>query len=728
MTLKKAASFFATVFHVPQDSDYFREASFLTTVILTGISAWVAVGQTVAAGTVSARNGLLLFGLMALTGWGISRFLRHHYLRALAVFTAGQLVFITTLAFLLKDLSLGYIYLFTVVMSGSLLGPLGAFVSATAAVIAQVALVKLMPGQMQNAALLPVLILLQYLAALISAQVSQGLYSALQASEGLAREARSHAEEARLHRGELHRTLKSLDIAYAQLEHVNTELIQAREDADAALHFKKEFIAQTSHELRTPLNLIIGFSETMAFSQNSYNVKLPAAYLRDVTEIHRNSRHLLSLIDDILDLSKLESGRMGLRFNLVDIRDVFQEVFNTIQPLTHAKNLELVLEIPEHLPPLWMDQARINQVLLNLLSNAARLTKTGRIVLRADHRTLQNDLLIEVQDTGPGISPDLLEHIFEEFSQARETAGAPGTTGLGLTISKRIVELHGGAMWVESEPGKGSRFFFTLPVYMPFNAAQSDLLADFEQHRAAQPAIVILSQDSMGENSLLTRHLDGYLLSQASSDLIARELIQKTHARAVITSQPFSPNLLDFPVPVISCPLPSAADIANKLGIAFFLRKPLTIKTLREALKQAAPQAKTLLLVDEDPNALRLLERMTQGLGKAVRAYSAAEALDLIRDHRPDAILLDLSLSEGSGLDLVLQIKQIPAAVDVPVLVLSDLDLDDPVPDRPIAIYNPGGFTPAEMLNYVQGLLTVLPPAKVDRGTSIPPSPEAPPE
>ncbi|HPH97407.1 MAG TPA: ATP-binding protein [Anaerolineaceae bacterium] len=728
MTLKKTASFFASVFRVPQDSDYFREASFITTVLLTGIAAWVAVGQAVSAQLVSARSGLLLFGLIALTGWGVGRFLRQHYLRSLAIFLAGQLVFITALAGLLKDLNLGYIFLFTVVMSGSLLGPLGAFLTATLAVAAEVTLALSLPGQLHSAALLPVLILLQYLAALISAQVSQGLYSALEAAEILAREARSHAEEARQHRAELHRTLKSLDIAYAQLEHVNDELIQAREDADAALHFKKEFIAQTSHELRTPLNLIIGFSETMAFSQNSYNVKLPAAYLRDVTEIHRNSRHLLSLIDDILDLSKLESGRMGLRFNLVDIRDVFQEVVNTIQPLTHAKNLELILEIPDHLPPLWMDQARINQVLLNLLSNAARLTKTGRIVLRADHRAMQNDLLVEVQDTGPGISPDLLPHIFEEFSQARETAGAPGTTGLGLTISKRIVELHGGAMWVESEPGQGSRFFFTLPVYMPFSTAQASLLADFEQHRASQPAIVILSEDSLTENSLLTRHLDGYLLSQASSDLIARELIQKTHARAVITSRPFSPSLLDFPVPVISCPLPSAADIANSLGITFFLRKPLTIKTLREALKQAAPQAKSLLLIDEDPNALRLLERMTQGLGKATRAYSAAEALDLIRDHCPDAILLDLGISEGSGLDLVRQIKQNPSVAHVPILALSDLDMDDPIPDRPVAIYHPGGFTPAEMLNYVQGLLEVLPPAKVDRGTSVPPSPEAPPE
>src|SRR5512133_123926 len=455
------------------ETDYFREGAFLGTATLMGVAAWIWIGQAVSAGQIPVRSGLFFFGLVMFVGWAIYRLYRSHYLHAILVFLLAQMILIPFMMQLLGDLSIGYLFLLTIVIASSLIGPVGSISAATLAVLIEIALVYFSRGEMESSELLPGLILLQFLAGFLSSQSAYGLYSALKAAENMAKEASDHAEEARKHRGELHRTLKSLDMAYIQLERVNGELVQAREIADAALHFKKEFIAQTSHELRTPLNLIIGFSETMAFSQNSYGVKLPAPYLRDVTEIHRNSRHLMTLIDDILDLSKLESGRMGLRFNLADIGEVLREVRDTVQPLTQAKHIDLLLEAPEALPRLWLDQPRIHQVLLNLLSNAARLTKQGKIVLKAEFRQNQNDLLIQVQDTGPGIPAEMLSQVFEEFQQVHETASGTGTTGLGLTISKRIVELHGGHIWVESEVGSGSTFSFTLPVYMPFISPQA---------------------------------------------------------------------------------------------------------------------------------------------------------------------------------------------------------------------------------------------------------------
>jgi signal transduction histidine kinase/CheY-like chemotaxis protein len=705
------------------ETDYFREGAFLSTAALMGIAAWIWIGQGVSAGQIPVRSGLFLFGLVIFAGWGIYRLYRNHYLHAVIVFLLAQMLLIPTMMALLGDLSIGYLFLLTIVIASSLIGPVGSISAATLAMLIEVALVYAIPGELKASGLLPGLILLQYLAGFLASQSAYGLYSALQAAEAMAREAGAHAEEARKHRGELHRTLKSLDLAYLQLERLNGELIQAREVADAALRFKKEFIAQTSHELRTPLNLIIGFSETMAFSQDSYGVKLPAAYLRDVTEIHRNSRHLMTLIDDILDLSKLESGRMGLRFNLADLGEVLKEVRETVQPLTQAKHLDLILEIPETLPRLWLDQPRIHQVLLNLLSNAARLTKQGKIVLRAEFRSNQNDLLIQVQDTGPGLPAEMLSQVFEEFQQVHETAGVTGTTGLGLTISKRIVELHGGHIWVESEVGSGSTFSFTLPVYMPLISQQADKQARAEQFQSAQPAIVILEEEGTDDASLLQRHLDGYVVTSAPSWEIARELVDKLRARAVISRQGSAYIVSESLVPVITCPLPSTKETAQALGISGYLRKPLTIKALRSALHQIAPGAKKLLIINEDPSALRLVERMARGDGsdyQIFRAYDGSEALKRAKTQPPDVILLDLGISQEASLELIWQIKQIPSAAEIPILVMSGLEVDDSVTDQPITIYSPNGFTPSEMLDYLQGILSAIPPAKLDRGSSAP--------
>jgi signal transduction histidine kinase/CheY-like chemotaxis protein len=707
--------FFLT--RISPEADYFREGSFLSTAVLAGIAAWLWIGQTVTGGKISPGNGLLLFALVGLTGWLIYKLHREHYFHAVLIFLAAQLLFIAGMMSFLGTLDLGYLFLFTVFIAGSLVGPAGAFAAATLALLAEFLLLN----HLSERELFPALALLQYLAALISGQAAQGLYSALQAAERLAQEAREHAEEARQHRGELHRTLKSLDMAYLQLERINGELIQARATADAALNFKKEFIAQTSHELRTPLNLIIGFSETMAFSQNSYGVKLPPPYLRDVTEIHRNSRHLLSLIDDILDLSKLESGRMGLRFSLVEIREVFQEVRETIQPLTQAKGLELTLEIPETLPRLWLDRARIHQVLLNLLSNAARLTKQGGIHLRAEFRENQNDLLVQVRDSGPGITEQALLQIFEEFQQTNETRGQPGTTGLGLTISQRIVELHGGRLWVESTVGVGSTFSFALPVYMPVGTSQDAIQTNSEQIKAAQPSLILLSEEDSEDLGLLQRHLDGYVLTSAPSWEAARQLVEKVHARAIITGWEPAPDLPAFPIPIITCPLPSSQETAAALGVDAYLRKPLTIKTLRNALRQSAPEAKKLLLVDEDTSALRLVERMALGLGKnyqLFRAYDGNEALARLSSEPPDAILLDLGMAGSRKF-----IEQAKGRTAIPILALSSLDLDENIPARPIRISKPAGFTATEILGYLQALLAAAPPAKLEHGTSVPPSP-----
>ncbi len=712
------------------ETDYFRSEAFLATAGSVAFVAWIWVGQSVASAQIQATYGLALIGLIGAAGWGIFRLYRTRYLRAVSIFLVMQILLIAIMMSLLHDLTLGYLFLFTIVMAGSLISGVGSFGTASAAAIIEWALVYLASPDLKSAELLPVLILLQYLAALVTGQVAYGLYAALKASEVSAQEAHKHAEEAREHRAELHRTLKSLDITYAKLQKINAELLQARETADAALKFKKEFTAQTSHELRTPLNLIIGFSQTMAFSQNSYGVKLPPAYLRDVTEIHRNSQHLLSLIDDILDLSKLESGRIGLHFNLVNIKDVLLEVFEMIKPLTLAKGLDLIFEVPDSLPELWLDRERIHQVLLNLLSNAARLTKRGQIILQAMLRKNENELLIQVKDTGPGISAEMLTQIFEDYQQVEETGGTAGTSGLGLAISKRIVELHGGRIWVESEAGAGSSFFFVLPVHQPVwqQESQTHGAAFDHQNRAAQPALVVLGEDGSDEVKLLQRHLEGYALVSANTWKNARLLVENIQARVIISSEPIGLGYetANTSVPIITCPLPSSRETAQALGIAAYLRKPLTIKALQTALKKAAPKAKSLLIMDDDPNTLRLIERMAQGGERTYqifRAYDIHETLARVQAQAPDAILLDLGMAADDSLALIKKLKNTPETAHTPIVAISGREIDETVPDQPITIYSPNGFTPSEILKYLQAILSAIPTAKAERDTNVPPLP-----
>lgn len=699
--MKNIPASFSYLTHISPEADYFRENSFLTTSVLMLIAAWLWVGQVVAKQFMTPLNGLLLFALVGVTAWLIYKWYHEHYFRAAVVFLLAQIVFFAVMIYWLRDLQLGYLFLFSVFTAGALIGPAGAFGAATLALICELLLLNGLP----DPELFPTLVLLQYLAALIAGQAAQSFYAALQAAESQAKESRANAAEARQHRGELHKTLKSLDMAYLQLERINGELLQARAEANAALNFKKEFVTQTSHELRTPLNLIIGFSETMAFSQNSYGVKLPAPYLRDVTEIHRNSRHLLSLIDDILDLAKLESGRMGLRFNLADVGEICQSVHDTIQPLTQAKGLGLSLGLPAGLPRLWIDRARIHQVLLNLISNAARLTKQGGIHLHVEFRENRNDLLFQVRDTGPGIPPDQLTQIFEEFQQAPETSGASGTTGLGLTISQRIVELHGGHMWAESLVGQGSTFSFALPVYTPLG--ESHLQPQAEQPKAVQPSIILLADEHAEDFGLLQRHLDGYLLTSAPDWDVASQLVSKVHARAIISGHE-PPAHLDLPVPVVICPLPSSHEMAQAWSVDGYVRKPLTIRALRLALRQHAPEATRLLLVDEDASSLRLVERMVLGLDngyRVARAYDAAEAWESLKSNPPDAVLLDLDTAGSREL-----IGKLKAQGKLPILALSGLDLDENVPTRPISVASANGFTVTEILKFLQGILSVVPP------------------
>ena len=254
------------------------------------------------------------------------------------------------------------------------------------------------------------------------------------------------------------------DQAMIAIENVRLfqEIQEKNEQLEAASRHKSQFVASVSHELRTPLNAIIGFSDVLLDPSLEVSEEKRSRFL---THILNSGKHLLGLINEILDLSKVEAGRLELEIEKAAITDVLEAAANTLKALAAKKEIELRIEGDGHIPRIPMDSARIRQVVLNLVGNAIKFTpERGQVRLRAN--TLNEVVRVEVEDTGPGIPMEDHERIFLEFEQARigETKSKPEGTGLGLALAKKLIEMHGGKIWVESEVGEGSRFYFTLPV------------------------------------------------------------------------------------------------------------------------------------------------------------------------------------------------------------------------------------------------------------------------
>jgi signal transduction histidine kinase len=234
---------------------------------------------------------------------------------------------------------------------------------------------------------------------------------------------------------------------------------KSRQLEEASQH-KSQFLANMSHELRTPLNAILGYSELM--KDGAYG-ELSDKMLGVLKRLEEQGKHLLGLINDVLDLSKIEAGQLALSLNYYSIKDMMQGVYVAVEPLAGNKKLNFKLEVPPDLPPARGDERRLSQVLLNLVGNAIKFTDTGEVAMKASGAN--GSYTVAVRDTGPGIAEADQAKIFEIFQQSESThTKAKGGTGLGLAISKRIIEMHGGRIWVESQPGKGSTFTFTLPI------------------------------------------------------------------------------------------------------------------------------------------------------------------------------------------------------------------------------------------------------------------------
>ncbi len=690
--------------------DHAREQSFMALVVLTSLGAWLWTGATLQSQQLDPLAAMALIAGILGANWLIHHLRRSHPLAGTGVFLTSMVAYTTAMLCLLRVPSVSYLFALSIV-SGALLGPAGTLAMAVVALATEITVTVLSPGLIPAGMLLQQIALYTLLAA-AATDIAIGMYRSLQSAEESAQQASAHAEEARRRRGELQSTLKSLDLAWEQLQRANSELFQAREAADASLRFKSEFAAQISHELRTSLNLILGFSETMAFSPQAYGAKLPAAYLHDVSEIHRNSQHLLTLIDDILDLSKLDAGKMGLHREIVHLAPMLREAAEIARPLVERKGLELVLQVPQALPPLLLDRTRMRQVVLNLLSNAVRATSQGRIGISAQEEDGQ--VIVRVADTGVGIAPEVLERVFEEFHQLENQPGTKGAAGLGLAVSKRIVALHGGRMWAESTQGAGSTFSMALPL-PGAPAFSATVRTSGPKPGTPEPGVVLVGEEGGDEARLLQRHLENYAILTAPTLEEAARTAAQAGARAVILNAPLSQiaEPVRLPVPLIACPLPGPQQAARLMHVVRLIQKPVTSEAVLTALRDV-PDGASLLIVDDEPSAVRLVERMILGGGRTYRlfrAYSGQEALARVHAQRPDAMVLDLAMPNGDGTWLLSALRQDPRLATVPVILVTGRPVEEMWQSGPIGILSSVGFTPTEALSYLQALLSVVPPA-----------------
>lgn len=532
------------------------------------------------------------------------------------------------------------------------------------------------------------------------------------------------SEELRDRQGELNRVLSSLNETCYRLEVANQELARARAAAEEARQLKTEFATNISHELRTPLNLIVGFSEIlMNASVGEGGASLSPTMRADVDVIHRNALHLSNLIDDVLDLSQVDAGRMGLHKERACLSTIVAEAVSAISRLYEARGLTLANEVPDDLPALFVDRTRVRQVLINLLNNAARFTTSGGATVRA--RQDGQNIVVEVADTGIGIAPDDLPKVFEEFRQLDGSTRRPHDgSGLGLAICKRFVELHGGAIWAESERGKGTVFTFSLPLIG--NVASATLRPEWDTWvrlpttNEPERAVVLVAPDEQ-IHRLFQRYLDAYRILPATQVEDVQDIFRRMPVHGVVLTTPPRSDLSEQlgrlrsaprGVPVITCSLPTTRSLGEGIGVAEYLIKPISRDRLLQTLNRVARKARVVLVVDDDPEMVRLLARMIRSGSRrhqVLRAYGGYSALELLHERRPDVVILDLVMPDLDGYGVLREMRRFEDLRTVPVIAVTARGYEaETVAAGALSITREGGLSVGELMTCLRSSLDAI--------------------
>ncbi|MCX7025098.1 MAG: GAF domain-containing protein [Spirochaetes bacterium] len=464
----------------------------------------------------------------------------------------------------------------------------------------------------------------------------------------------------------------------------------ARAEAEEANKTKSHFLANMSHELRTPLNSIINFAYLLVRGTEG---SLSEGQRDLVARIEDSGTHLLGLINDILDLAKIESGRMELYVEDTDLKPLIEGVISTAIGLIGDKPISLDLELAPKLPVVAADRTRIRQVLLNLISNAAKFTNKGRILVRA--RTDEFETTISVEDSGIGIEPEDIEKSFAEFVQIDSGPDRlAGGTGLGLPISKHFVEMHGGKIWATSEPGKGSIFSFTLPNRRisagrtPGALPEIPLPQDSAATHADPHDILVIDEDPSSADIISDSLSDDYRVimvqdSRQAVDAVKRKrpaaivldvMMPRYDGRDILKELKNDPETKD--IPVIICSVVNERRLAYSLHADECLLKPIDRDNLLRIVERLIPKGGTILAVDDDENALEIVRRVLDICPWKVRsATDGFSGLEQMSEDRPDAVILDLMMPGMSGFEVLERMRTDPRLADIPVVVLTAKDL-----------------------------------------------------
>ena len=519
--------------------------------------------------------------------------------------------------------------------------------------------------------------------------------------------------------------LKGARLATRNVE-LYREAVDARRAAETADGLKSRFLSMVSHELRTPLSLIVGTIEMQLREEAESHTPLPERYQRDLRNIRASAQHLARLIGDVLDLASSQAGQLRLTREQLRLTDVLARVSALGEAMAREKGLAWHADYPDHLPPVWADRTRLQQVILNLIGNAVKYTKSGTVTLWAEVGKQQ--VVVAVSDTGLGIPQEEQEIIFDEFRQSERTMSRGyGGMGLGLAISRRLIELHGGKIGVLSSgaDGSGSTFYFSLPIM-----AASDDEADTPIDRSG--TVLVLTEQAEDDNPLY-RHLvtRGFAVELIQVDAKAgwlTQIIASPPGAVVLDYGPtgdrgweimrlLRQNLPTQDIPIVFYSLSDELEYGAALELEYLV-KPISSQDLARVLARqgfALDQgdgARTILVVDDEPGILDLHVRMLEKVAPrchVLKAHNGREALEVMAQRRPDLVLLDLMMPVLDGFGVLQAMRERELTRDVPVIVLSAQILTTQDMTRlqqgVAAILAKGVFTSAEVLAQVETAL-----------------------
>jgi signal transduction histidine kinase/CheY-like chemotaxis protein len=479
---------------------------------------------------------------------------------------------------------------------------------------------------------------------------------------------------------------------------VEEQLRSAKEAAESASRVKSAFLANMSHELRTPLNAIIGYSEILLEDAQDRGDK---ASIGDLEKIQSAGKHLLGLINDILDLSKIEAGRMDVYLEQVYLGRLLDEVKTIVAPMVKKNENVLVLDCPADIGVLRTDVTKLKQSLINLLSNAAKFTKQGTITLKVSRESDAGGramIRFDVSDSGIGMTPDQMARLFQAFTQAdSSTTRHFGGTGLGLTITKHFAAMLGGDIAVASEPGKGSTFTIRLPAQSEagdLDGADEAIPATSGETAPGAITVLVVDDDpvthevltsTLGKEGCRLRHArDGAealdMMRRDPPDIVTLDVMMpKVDGWSVLGIMKSDPELQHIPVVMLT--IVDDRRLGFSLGASEFLTKPVDRARLVSVIQKFAPADKggLVLIVDDDPGVRSILKLSVESAGmRAAEAENGRAALEWLAGHpRPALVLLDIMMPMMDGFEFLEHARAQPQFADLPIVVLTAKDLTE---------------------------------------------------